>query len=79
MTYYQLRCETCQETHLPLMATEPGELLYPDYDRTCPCCGATARYDEIHTGPTMLLEGLECFHRKHRGHNLIEITEEVNA
>ena len=64
---------------MPLMATRPGELLSPDYDVTCQCCGSTVRYDDAHTGPTMLLEGLESFHRKHRGHNLVEITEEVIA
>jgi hypothetical protein len=77
VTYYQLRCETCKETHTPLLATQPGELLYPDYYRTCDHCGETTRYDGAHTGLTMLLEGLESFHRKHTGHVLVEITHSV--
>ncbi len=33
MTYYRLYCETHDEFFKPLAATEPGELLNPDYEQ----------------------------------------------
>lgn len=71
MTYYKLRCNTCDEDYIPLRATEPGELLYPDYDETCPCCGG-----ERHR--SVSLDNLRVFHRKHRNHDLVEVVEEVD-
>lgn len=70
MVYYALRCETCQETFKPLLATEPGELLCPIYDDTCPCCGGTRHKESMNMGQ------LEDFHHKHAGHNLVEVQEE---
>lgn len=71
MIYYALRCETCQENFKPLLATEPGELLNPDYETTCPCCGGTV-HDESRNMRT-----LRQFHEKHAGHNLVEVPEEL--
>jgi hypothetical protein len=33
MTYYQLRCCTCGESFWPVVATNPNELLAPDFEQ----------------------------------------------
>jgi hypothetical protein len=74
--YYALYCETCAEWCLPCLATEAGELLYPnlngmeccgfvEYGRYCSGCG---RYVSM----PVHMRGLESFHEKHRGHQLTE-------
>jgi hypothetical protein len=52
--YYVLRCVTCDETFPPLVATDPDELLCPEYDEITP----------------MLAERLSDFHNRHAGHQL---------
>jgi hypothetical protein len=64
--YYKLRCVTCNVDFKPLRATEPGELLYPDYERS-----------KVEAGCTNA-EALELFHLEHRGHCLEEVKVEAN-
>lgn len=61
MIYYQLRCITCSETFKPVLATERGELLAPDYEQM----------EESHM--TYNADQLRGFHAKHAGHELQEL------
>lgn len=58
--YYQLHCATCGELFKPLVATEPNELLCPDY----------AEVEQGGYNLTSLLELLRAFHETHRVHTL---------
>ena len=64
MTYYQLCCTTCKETLKRLCATEPGELLDPDYE----ACENTAGWQNM--------EALQLFHDKRAGHGLVTVAYE---
>lgn len=61
MIWLELRCNTCGETFMPLVATTPNELLRPDYDR----CKEQAGESNA--------DRLEAFHGEHRGHELEEV------
>lgn len=58
--YYQLRCATCDELFKPLVATKPGDLLHPDYDKTV--------HDGLNLESSIGL--LRAFNDKHQGHAL---------
>ncbi len=60
MTYYYLYCHTCSERFMPLLCTEPSELLHPDYEETA-------------RGGIANAESLERFHERHRRHELAEL------
>ena len=66
MTYYKLRCVPCGEDYAPLRATEPGDMLYPNYEECAQNAG-------LHNA-----ERLEAFHNKHSGpeHKLVEVVVE---
>ncbi len=57
-TYFQLWCVDCNEEFKPLVCTNRGELLSPDYGNT--------------EGGVSNLGALEKFHLTHRGHRLEE-------
>jgi hypothetical protein len=61
MSWFELRCNTCGETLMPLVATLPNELLQPDYEQ---CKEQTGESN---------CECLEEFHRRHRGHDVKEV------
>jgi hypothetical protein len=56
--YYRLDCITCKETFKPIVATNPAELLYPDYDECEEQAGIHNR------------DALWRFHQQHYGHDL---------
>jgi hypothetical protein len=57
--YYELYCVTCSKALKSVLATCPGELLYPNYDE--------AEEVSIH-----LTESIRSFREKHSGHELEE-------
>lgn len=61
-TVYKLHCSMCDETFAPVVATERGEMLSPDFS-----------VPESHAIPWRDYEELLDFHRKHKGHKLMEI------
>jgi hypothetical protein len=60
MSYFQLRCETCDVTYKPLVSTDPEELSDPD--------------EEILKGQVgdLSAESFLAFRRLHAGHVLVE-------
>ena len=72
MTYYSLKCATCDERFMPLLATNPGELLAeldPEDEEVTATAGAVN------------IESLNRFKARHHGpgHELVELTEEHAA
>lgn len=62
MPYYQLRCVTCDVVCKPVLATSPGELLYPEYGESaaCPYCGQ--RCSCAGGRGSLLMDQLKGFH-----------------
>lgn len=64
--HYHLVCKTCNVELLPVVATNPGEMLSPQSDgESCECCGQSQPTDG-------LIDSIRGFHREHDGHELIE-------
>ena len=72
MTYYSLKCVTCNERFMSLLATRPGEML-----------AVVSEDDEEVTATAGInnIESLNRFKARHRGpgHELVEVTEEHAA
>ncbi len=58
---YMLKCATCNEQFLPLVATEPGELLFPHRNRC-----------EEQIGE-LLTDKLFDWREEHEGHEVEEV------
>jgi hypothetical protein len=69
MDYFELICETCDETFKPFLGDRPGELLHPHgFDDHELCRGRDCDCRNQDTA----VAAVRAFHQNHAGHSLAE-------